>query len=299
MLRLSLPPLNGLRAFEVAGRHLSFRGASEELGVTQGAVAQQVRGLEQQLGLQLFLRESRGLGFTEIGRVYHAAVSQAFRQLGEATARLRPAPDQVTISVTPTFASKWLIPRLPRFAAAYPGVDLRVMATERVASFRSDGIDLAVRLGNPPFGASLRADLLFRQEVVAVCAPELLPEGRAALSAEELAGLTLLHDTHDLWPRYMADAFGPSGPASGPASGKGIRFSQTTLALDAALAGQGVALAARVLVNRDLAAGRLVQPVDHRLATGPDYYILAPRRTMSRAAEAARDWILGHSESDG
>ena len=140
-----LPPLNGLRAFAAAGRHLTFRAAADELGVTQGAVAQQVRGLEDHLNLRLFLREPRGLAFTEEGRAYHIAIARAFDQMADATDALRTAPSHVTISVTPTFASKWLIPRLAAFTQAHPGIDLRITATERVSSFHADGIDLARR----------------------------------------------------------------------------------------------------------------------------------------------------------
>lgn len=280
-----LPPLNGLRAFAAAGRHMNFRAAADELGVTQGAVAQQVRGLEDHLGLRLFLREPRGLAFTEEGRAYHACVSRAFEQLVEATDALRSAPARVTISVTPTFASKWLIPRLSDFTEAHPGIDLRITATERVASFHADGIDLAVRQARPPFGASLRADLLFAQEVVAVCSPSLIVED-APLNAAGLARLTLLHDTHDLWPRYAEEAF---GNAAKPA--RRLRFNQTTLSLDAALAGQGVALASRFLVQRDLEAGRLVRPVSHVMAGGLDFYLLSPRQGVSSAGIIVRDWL--------
>lgn len=280
-----LPPLNGLRAFAAAGRHMNFRAAADELGVTQGAVAQQVRGLEGHLGLRLFLREPRGLAFTEEGRAYHASVSRAFEQLVEATDALCSAPARVTISVTPTFASKWLIPRLSDFTEAHPGIDLRITATERVASFHADGIDLAVRQARPPFGASLRADLLFAQEVVAVCSPSLIVED-APLNAAGLARLTLLHDTHDLWPRYAEEAF---GNAAKPA--RRLRFNQTTLSLDAALAGQGVALASRFLVQRDLEAGRLVRPVSHVMAGGLDFYLLSPRQGVSSAGIIVRDWL--------
>ncbi|MDV7143282.1 LysR substrate-binding domain-containing protein [Tropicimonas sp. TH_r6] len=278
----NLPPLNGLRAFAVAGRHLTFRAAADELGVTQGAVAQQVRGLEDHLGLRLFLRESRGLAFTEEGRAYHAAVSRAFTQLSDATRALRTAPSRVTISVTPTFASKWLIPRLAEFTQAHPGIDLRITATERVSSFHADGIDLAVRQGRPPFGASLRADLLFLQEIIAVCSPTL-----DAADAAALPSLTLLHDTHDLWPRFIEMTFGQD-----PGSSRGLRFNQTTLSLDAALAGQGVALASRFLVQRDLDAGRLVQPFDSVLEGGMDFYLLSPRQGASRASSQVRSWVL-------
>lgn len=289
-----LPSLSGLRAFSAAGRHLSFRAAAEELGVTQGAVAQQVRGLEEHLGLRLFLREPRGLGFTEAGRTYHAAVVRAFAQLVDATGALRDAPSRVTISVTPTFAAKWLIPRLAGFTEACPGIDLRITATERVMSFRADGIDLAVRQGHPPFGASLHADRLFSQQVIAVCSPGLVAEGDLPIDAAALSRMTLLHDTHDLWPQFIEMAFGAH-----PGAPRSLRFSQTTLCLDAALAGQGIALASRFLVQRDLDAGRLVQPIDRALEGGQDFYALLPRQGASDAARRARDWLLAvaHGEA--
>lgn len=152
-----LPPLNGLRAFEAAGRTLNFRAAAEKLGVTQGAVAQQVRGLEDRLGIRLFERHSKGLAFTAEGRGYHGQVALAFSILRDATAALQAEPSRVVISVTPSFASKWLIPNLPDFTERHPAIDLRVLATEAMSRFRTDGVDLAVRQGVPPFGASLEA----------------------------------------------------------------------------------------------------------------------------------------------
>lgn len=291
----TLPPLNGLRAFEAAGRQLSFRGAAEELGVTQGATAQQVRSLEARLGIRLFVRLPRGLDLTEEGRAYHSAVSRAFTALADATEQLRPQTMAVTVTVTPTFAAKWLVPRLPEFTDVHPEIELRVLATERVQSFHADGVDLAVRQANPPFGSGVQADLLFRQEVVAVCAPGLLPTGQAS-QAEDLARLTLLHDPHDLWPQFWVSAFGEDVAAPR----KGIRFSQTTLSLDAALAGQGVALASRFFVSRDVREGRLVLLTDASLEEGRDFYLLMPRkRGRPGAADAVRNWMLAFAEEQG
>lgn len=288
-----LPPLNGLRAFAAAGRHLTFRAAADELGVTQGAVAQQVRGLEDHLNLRLFLREPRGLAFTEEGRAYHIAIARAFDQMADATDALRTAPSHVTISVTPTFASKWLIPRLAAFTQAHPGIDLRITATERVSSFHADGIDLAVRQGNPPFGASLRADLLFEQQIVAVCAPHLAEALNTPMDAAGIAEATLLHDTHDLWPQFIKTVFGRDLPTA-----RGLRFNQTTLSLDAALAGQGIALANRFLVQRDLRAKRLVQPIEGALSGGSGFYLLSPRQGSPSGAAHVRDWLLGRARDD-
>ncbi|HHV66105.1 MAG TPA: LysR family transcriptional regulator, partial [Ochrobactrum intermedium] len=144
-----LPSLNGLRVFEVVTRHLNFRLAAEELGVTQAAVAQQIRGLEAELGLKLFERQPRTLVMTEAARAYIASVRRAFDLLSEATEMLRPEPQHLTVSVTPTFASKWLIPRLAEFTQAHPDIELRIVASDKVANFQTDAVDLAVRYGEP------------------------------------------------------------------------------------------------------------------------------------------------------
>lgn len=285
-----LPPLNSLRAFEAAGRHLSFRSAADELGVTQSAVAQHVRALEALLDIRLFTREARGLALTDSGRLYHRHISSAFREMREATKLLRPRPSGVTISVTPTFASKWLIDRLPEFTAAHPDIDLRVLATEAVMSFRADGIDLAVRQGNPPFGASLDAALLFPQAIVAVCSPSLLQKGESEIPLERLSELVLF-DTHDLWPRFIEKAFG----AKGDLRLKGVRFNQTTLSIDAALSGQGVALASRFLVERELASGRLVQPIKAEMHGGQDFHLLS-LKDPPKPVRVVRDWLLSHRD---
>lgn len=285
----NLPPLNALRAFDASGRHLNFRAAAEELGVTQGAVAQHVRALEADLGLPLFDRLPRGLAFTSQGRSYHAHITAAFDDLRNATRTLRPAPSQVLISVTPTFASKWLIPNLPDLAETHPQIDLRILATESVSSFHSDGIDLAVRQGQPPFGSAVTATLLFKQHIIAVAAPIACGEagGRA-----DLVRLPQIHDAHNHWPDFLDHA----GLAS--ESDRTLRLNQTALAIDAARAGQGVALVSHFLVEPDLQAGHLVQLVPDVLPSAQDFYLLAPRKAKNGGASTIiSHWLTTRAKS--
>lgn len=286
-----LPPLNALRAFEAAARHLNFRLAADELGVTQGAVAQHVRGLEADLGIRLFERLPRSLALTDQGRGYAGHLRRAFELMTEATAALRPEPRHLTISVTPTFASKWLIPRLPEFTEAHPDIELRILAAESLSNFQSDGVDIAVRQGRPPFGPGLVADLLFEQEVVAVCGPALLGDPPRLPAPDALERFTLLNDAHDLWPEFIERVLGRPPPASA----RRVRFNQTSLAIDAAIAGQGLAVASRFLVERDLRAGRLVQVFDAAMSGPLDYYVLSPRKARHPKPTAmVRDWLLSH-----
>ncbi|MGO4174977.1 LysR substrate-binding domain-containing protein [Bosea sp. TAF32] len=283
-----LPSLNGLRVFEVASRHLNFRLAAEELGVTQGAVAQQIRQLETELGLKLFERLPRTLAPTEAGRSYVASVRRAFELISDATEELRPAPLHLTISVTPSFASRWLIPRLPDFTAALPGIDLRIVATDRLSDFRTDAVDLAVRLGRPPFGAGLSAELLYEQRIIAVGSPLLLEKLGDPADPGTFARYPLLHDGHDFWPAFLGAVF----PAAAPKSAQNIRFNQTALALDAAIAGQGLALTSRFLVDDDIARGRLVPLFGAELPIEAGFYILSPRRPRHPEPVAAvRGWL--------
>ncbi|MGB3874894.1 MAG: transcriptional regulator GcvA [Shinella zoogloeoides] len=288
-----LPSLNGVRVFEVVARHLNFRLAAEELGVTQGAVAQQIRGLEAELGLQLFERHPRTLAITEAGRSYVGSVRRALELISEATETLRPEPQHLTISVTPTFASKWLIPRLPDFTAAHPHIDLRILASDRISNFQTDAVDLAVRYGRPPFGPGLQADLLFEQVIVALGSPLLIEKLGRPEVPENLAGYALLHDAHNFWPRFLEQAMGKAAPVS---ASKNIRFNQTALALEAARGGQGLALASEFLIGDDVAGGHLVRLFETRMRVGADFYVVAPRKPRHAASvEAVRGWLLKES----
>jgi LysR family glycine cleavage system transcriptional activator len=288
-----LPPLNALRAFEASARHLNFRLAAEELAVTQGAVAQHVRGLEADLGIKLLDRLSRGLALTEPGRRYAAHLRRAFELMTDATAALRPEPQRLTISVTPTFASKWLIPRLPDFTQAHPDIELRIVASEALSNFHSDGVDLAVRQGQPPFGAGLSVNLLFEQEIVAVCGPALLGTPPRSLKPTDIGRFTLLNDTHDLWPEFIERALGASVPVV-----KRVSFNQTSLAIDAAVAGQGLAVASRFFVEDDLKANRLVQAFGATMRGGADYYVVTLRKPRQpKPTDIVRRWLLASRET--
>ncbi len=287
-----IPPLNSLRAFEAAGRFLNFRAAADWLGVTQGAVAQQVRQLEAHLGVPLFDRLPKGLAFTPAGRTYHANVASAFEDLRTATESLVAKPDRVVISLPPTFAARWMVPNLGKFSTAHPHIDLRVLSTEKLSSFHADGVDVAVRLGHPPPAASLYAVRLFRQRLIAVCSPKILAGRRLPLDAEALVMLPRLHDAHDAWPLFL-EALGVKDRDR-----RGVRFSLAFLAVDAAIAGQGIALVSRFMVARELAEGVLVQVCLQELAGQQDYYLLAPRQATRRpAVEAVFQWLRSKAEA--
>lgn len=278
----ALPPLNALRAFEASARHLNFRLAADELGVTQGAVAQQVRGLEARLAEKLFDRVPRGLRLTEAGRRFHAPLRRAFRLIEDAVDDLS-GTRQLTISVTPSFASKWLVPRLSAFTDRHPDISVQVDARERLADFRSDGVDIAVRQGRPPFGANLDAEALFSTEFVVVCHPDLASRVQVA---SDLLDHVLLTDTHGLWPLFL-ERVGVMGKP------RMMSFSQTSLAIDAAVSGQGIALANAPLVASELASGRLVQPLTDVLFEDLGFYVVVP--VKPRQAELVgmmRDWLM-------
>ncbi|SAK93395.1 LysR family transcriptional regulator [Caballeronia hypogeia] len=288
-----LPSLNALRAFEAASRHLSFRRAAEALGVTEGAIGQHIRGLESELGVKLFERRPRALILTDNGQLYASTVRRAFDLLIDATRAIRPQSLKIAISVTPTFAAKWLIPRLPDFTNMHPGIDLRIVASDRLSHFQSDGVDIAVRYGSPPFGPGLAADLLFEDVLIAVAHPRLLAD-QARDHDRFPDKVALLHDAHSMWPQYLTRVTGRPGTLDR----KNIRFNQTALAVDAAMEGQGIALAHPAFVSRDIAAGRLVRVGDAELLTGAGFYIVTPRKPVHREPVATlREWLHGQAAS--
>ena len=282
---MGTPSLNSLRMFDASARHLNFRLAAEELNLTQGAVAQQVRRLEAELGLQLFHRKPRGLALTDLGRRYHGPVRRALSIIEDATREIRPRIGRVTISMTPSFAAKWLMPRLGRFAEAYPDIDLQIVASDGLADFRSDGVDLAIRQGTPPFGRDLHVELLTTLDLCAVCSPVLAGTVGQIRRVEDFATQPLVQDAHRHWDRLFDEAGVTVRPRM-------VQVNQTALAMDAAVNGQGVALVPRILLDAEIAGDHLVELWRDRRRHQSGYYIVFPKgRDSDPAGRAVLEWM--------
>ena len=286
MTAMRTPNLNALRMFDAAARHLNFRLAADELNLTQGAVAQQVRRLEAELGQTLFHREARGLALTEVGRRYHEPVHRALSMIEAATQNLRPSSGTVTLSVTPSFASKWLVPRLASFTDAHPDLDLRTIASIGLSNFTSDGVDIAVRLGHPPFDPGLETALLSPVDLCAVSSPAYASELGPIDRIEQFAGHRLVQDSQYLWERLLQEV-------GAKPQARMVQFNQATLAIDAAINDQGIALAPRLLVHDDVAKGRLVVLWRDKAADRGGYYIVYPTASKpTPARDAVVRWVL-------
>lgn len=273
--------------FDAAARHLNFRLAAEELNLTQGAVAQAVRSLESDLGLRLFERRARGLSFTEAGRRYHAETSKGLDIINEATRNLLPAINRVSISLPPSFASKWLVPRLPNFMEINPDLDVRIIASEQLTDFQTQDVDLAVRQGGRPSDRKLAIQLLAPMDLAAYCSPTIdLPAG-APLALGQFTGLPLIQDGHRYWERFLPE-HGVSCPQ--PV----LQFNQTSLALDAAANGQGVAIAPRLIARADVTSGRLREVWHDEIKRDLGFWLLRPtgKPANQDASAALIDWIL-------
>ncbi len=302
-MRRRLPPLNALRAFEAAARHLSFTKAAEELAVTQAAVSHQVKALEEHLGVALFRRLNRALALTEAGRSLLPAAREAFDLLDAATRRLRQAEagGPLRVSVLASFASKWLLPRLAGFRREHPEIDVLVSADDRLTDFERDEIDIGLRYGSGNY-PGLRVDWLMGDEILPVCAPSLCEGPEALRAPEDLRHYTLLHDevsgTADspdwrVWLRAAELERSDIDPERGPG------YSHMAMVLEAAMAGEGVALGRLSLACDDLRAGRLVCPFGPRLRTRFAYWIVCSPEMAERAKVAAfREWLLAEARSE-
>lgn len=286
MRNLNRVHLNGLRALEAVGRLGSLQAAAEELGVTVGAVSQQVIKAEEQLGRAIFKRTARGLRETTFGAPFLARLSTAFRQLSEAVATTRRRDDAIlTISVAPIFASRWLIHRIDRFSAAHPDISLRIEATMTLVDVARSDVDLGIRVG-PGGWPDVATEFLIPQVVFPVCAPALAERIR---TPQDLAAQPAVVDGNDAftWERWLkAAGFDVPAPKTRHV------FSDASLCLDAALSGQGVLLGYPVLASWALKEGRLVAPFPIRVETGMGYYfVAAPGMPEPRKVSVFKRWL--------
>lgn len=291
-----LPSLNALRAFEAAARHLSLTKAADELSVTPGALSHQIKALEARLGAKLFQRTARGLAFTDLGRDYLPVVRDAFDRLAAGTDTLFGAAQAatLTVSVSPNFAQKWLVPRLGRFAAAHPSIDLRIAASTEHVDFAASDVDLAVRHGDGDW-PGLAVAKLSNEHVIPVASPRLAGGKPPLKRPRDLKAHTLLHAPGPVDWRAWTEAAGLADLDVR----RGPRFNQASMAIEAAVDGVGVALARTGLAALDLGAGRLVQPFGPALAAPFAYYIVCPAPFANRSKfRTFRDWALAEAAED-
>ena len=296
-----LPSLNALRAFEAAGRHLSFSKAAEELHVTPAAVGHQVKALEHDLGTALFERLNRAVVLTPAGQSLLPGISEVFYRLTEVveTFRRRDQNRPLTVSMPPSFGATWLMPRLERFRSRHPDIDVRIDADNRVVDLVHEDVDVALRYGLGEY-PGMRVDALMSEEVFPVCSPRLLEGPHPLRELEDLRWHTLLHvDGYahaDFWPDW--NMWLHSAGVGDIEVRRGLHFNHTSMAFQAAVAGQGVALGSRVLAGDDLRAGRLVRPFAHGTPMSFAYYMVCPEALADEPRIAAfREWIIEEAAS--
>jgi LysR family glycine cleavage system transcriptional activator len=307
-----LPPLNALRAFETAARHLSFAMAAKELHVTPAAISHQVKGLEDYFGQRLFRRLKRGLELTRAGQVLLPKLSEGFGRLGDAVAEMRSIEEEGTLAVSaaPSFATRWLAPRLHRFVRSNPELDVRINASTRlidpgrdpnvsgdtVVGSPVEDADIVVRFGTGDY-PGFRVDKLLSVTVTPMCSPRLLKSGPPLREPADLKNHVLIHDNvlyddgRPLWDAWFEAAGLPDMDTS-----HGLRFSHALLALEAAADGMGVTMGMPALAGSDLASGRLVAPLALSLPLKFAYYIVSGLDTAARADVVAfRNWLFAEA----
>jgi LysR family glycine cleavage system transcriptional activator len=287
-----LPPLPSARAFEAAARHSSFQGAAEELHVTPSAISHQVRSLESFLGVELFRRDHRGVTLTREGTAYLTELRQAFDQIGKATAAIkkRKLSGSFVLGATSAFISRWILPRLNRFVATYPEIDLDLQALIGPADFQKHSVDMAIAMG-PNDWPGLRADRIMSSPLFTICSPAM---GELLRTPSDLRGKTLLHyDQGEEWARWLKAAGVDMDCSSGP------RFNDCNVMLQAVVQGNGVGLTFTALAERELAGGQLIKPFDLKLLPDAWYYVISPLQSAELPKVAAvRKWILQEAEAD-
>jgi LysR family glycine cleavage system transcriptional activator len=294
-----LPPLNSLRVFEAAARHLSFTKAADELNVTPGAVSQQIKALEDFIGAPVFRRHKRTLLLTDEAQASLPILREGFDRLAEAASLLTARADggRLTVSVAPSLAAKWLVPRLDRFRERHPDVDVWISADMEVVDFASDDVDLAIRYGGGRYSGVV-VEHLMAETIVPVCSPRLLKGDKPLKTPQDLAHHVLLHDgspdndeSCPTWPMWLKAAGVKTVDGA-----RGPKFNQSSLVIEAAVAGKGVALAKSQLALADLEAARLVVPFDLSTPSAFAYYVVHPQsRASLPQVKAFKAWLHGEA----
>lgn len=292
MAQSRLPPLNAMRAFEAAARQGNFAAAAADLHVTHWAVGKQIKLLEDWLGVPLFERRARGVALTDEGAELLGDASEALARLEAAAAKLRrPEPSRrisgmVRVNVPTSFALRWLIPRLAEFQRSFPNIDVRISVTSRRLRYIGSAADLGVRLNWQP-AHGFRSQVLMKDWQLPACSPELL-RNRPVTSVEDLRRHALLHSatTRSSWPQWLAAAGHPDLLPL-----RHVEMEHVHLQLQAAVDGLGIAMASKPLIERDIAAGRLVCPIAKPESDGGDYVLVSEEHPENAAAQAFREWI--------
>jgi LysR family glycine cleavage system transcriptional activator len=285
-----LPPLNGLRAFEAAARNLSLKLAADELCVTPAAVSQLVKGLESYLGVALFVRANRGIRLTQAGVDYLPAIRNAFKQIGDATRRIAKIAETgtLTVSVTPSFASYWLIPRLQSFHDKHRNIDLRVMTGKEPVDFAHEVMDVAIRHGTAQHGKFYR-ERLCAVDLIPVASPTLIAQFGMPETASDLTRWPLLHEVERMnWHLWFQ-----SQSVQGMSLPSGTAFDDCGMMLTAIVAGQGAGLVPAAMAAPALGDNRIVKVWDFDWPEDYAYHLVLPDGDYGPLVAAFREWIIG------
>lgn len=307
-----IPPLNALRAFEAVARHRSFTKASEELHVTRAAISHQIKHLEDYLGIELVERHNRSISLTRAGEASLPKLREAFNNLADAVNLMRAqvGSESLNVWMAPSFASKWLVPRLYRFSDLHPEIDMRISGEARLVDldqrydsldelFRAEGIDVMIRFGSGDY-PGCDVTRLFTVEAVPLCSPILRDDSDYPLrKPSDLRNHTLLHDEtpyvgRPSWARWLDLA-----KVEGVDVQRGLHFNHVSLAMEAAIEGQGVLLSMDALARHDIDAGRLCIPFPLSMPLDHSYHLIRPMQATSnqRAVNAFIEWILAEAKT--
>ncbi len=283
-----LPPLTTLPVLEAAARLQSFSAAAAELNVTHGAISHQIRSLEESVGVALFARQGRRVVLTAEGAAFAAAIRGALSKVSEAVEALSPIERErkLKISVLPSFASRWLMPRLGKFLEANPQYEISVEANQTKSNFTSDGVDVAIRFGAGPW-PGLHSERLAGDSYFPVCSPKFR-RGKLPTKPAQLVGLRLFRNDPELWEKWFAAAGLQATP-----NPTGIDYNDAAIFLQQAIAGEGIALTRRSLIADDFSNGKLVRLFDIEIKSENDYHLVClPQNANSRRVRAFRDWMI-------